>query len=1002
MYSLREKITSLYHADETHCVEQLLSAIAFTSTQQVSITEQATAWITQIRTKTEHAHQLNTLLAEYSLSTEEGVALMALAESLLRVPDTYNVDRLIEDQITSANWQAHAGHSSAWWVNAATWSLLLSGKVLKKSDDAQWSHLWHNLLRRTGKPVIRQAVKAALRIMGHQFVLGETIDKANKLAKKISAASKHQNQILFSYDMLGEAACTAQDAEKYYQDYLTAIKRLAQENLAEFHFHNPSISVKLSALHPRFEFTQQERLNQELYPRLLQLAQMAKQANINLTIDAEEAVRLDITLDLFSRLISEPSLRDWNGLGIAVQAYQKRASAVIDWLIELAKQHQRRIPVRLVKGAYWDSEIKYAQERGYDDYPVYTCKQTTDVSYLVCAQKMLAANSIYPQFGTHNAYTVAAILCLAGETQDFEWQRLQGMGEALYTEVLKEIPVSCRVYAPVGKYEVLLPYLARRLLENGANSSFAHQLADKNIPIETLIQDPIAQVKAMTPKTHPAIPAPRNIFPDRLAAKAYDFSDRSVWMALKIPSAQEVLTEVKSKKNKNISHAITDALRAYPDWNATPVTDRAACLLRAADLLEQNMPRLMALAIHEAGKTLPNAQAEVREAIDYCRYYATQAIKILSKPELLPGPTGEKNQLMYQGRGAIVCISPWNFPLAIFMGQVTAALVTGNTVLAKPAEQTPLIAAAGVELLHAAGVPKDVLQLLVGPGETVGAQLVNDPRIAGVIFTGSTETARMINQTLAARTGPIIPFIAETGGVNAMVVDSTALLEQAIHDTLISAFDSAGQRCSAARILLVQDEIADRFLDMLKGSMAELNVDDPSLLSTDIGPVIDQDALSMLQKHQAWLNAHAKLIYQIPMRNSTGLFFAPCAYELDSIEDINQEIFGPILHVIRFAAQDLPTQLAKLQAKGYGLTFGMHTRLHQEAEKIAEQLSIGNIYINRSIIGAVVGSQPFGGHNLSGTGPKAGGPQYLMRLVNEKVVSINLTASGGNARLMTL
>jgi RHH-type proline utilization regulon transcriptional repressor/proline dehydrogenase/delta 1-pyrroline-5-carboxylate dehydrogenase len=1013
--ALRKKITNLYHADETICVAQLLAQISLPTAQQIKIAEQAADWIKKIRSKTAQAPQLNTFLVEYSLSTEEGIALMALAESLLRIPDTYNVDRLIEEQLSSGHWAEHKGHSPARWVNAATWGLLLSGKILHEpADGSQWSQIWHNLLSKTSKPFIRKAVKAALQVLGQQFVLGKTLNftsssfaspRGRHCTRRVGrreAAGEGDQKVptLYSYDMLGEAAYTKDEAQKYFQDYNSAIKTLAQENFQEFNFHNPGISVKFSALHPRFEFTQQERLHNELLPRVLQLMQQAKAAKINVTIDAEEAVRLDITLDIFAALISDPSLRDWNGLGLAIQAYQKRAPAVIDWVIALAHQYERRIPVRLVKGAYWDSEIKYAQEQGFDDYPVYTRRQSTDVSYLVCAQKLLTASAvIYPQFGTHNAYTVAAILSLAENHKDFEWQRLHGMGAELYAEVIAATSIPCRIYAPIGQYEVLLPYLARRLLENGANSSFVHQIADTNIAVEQLTADPITVLKPLENKRHHAIPLPRQIFPDRLAAQAYDFSDRSVDTRF-VAHNKEVPPFADAE---HVSQAITQALIAYPDWNSTSVAERAACLLRAADLLEQNMPHLIAIVIDEAGKTIPNAQAEVREAVDYCRYYAQQALHLFSKPERFPGPTGEVNQLSYAGRGAMVCISPWNFPLAIFLGQITAALVAGNTVLAKPAEQTPRIAAAGVGLLHAAGVPKNVLQLLCGTGETVGAQLVSDARIAGVIFTGSTATARSINLALANRDAPIVPFIAETGGINALVVDSTALLQQAVHDTLLSAFDSAGQRCSAARILLVQSEIADDFLAMLVGAMAELRIADPSLLNTDIGPVIDREALTMLQNHQSWLDTHAKLIYQMSMDNcddQTHPYFAPCVYELNSIDDINQEIFGPILHVVRYDAHDLLQQLEKLQTKGYGLTFGMHTRLLKEAKKIAQQLRVGNIYINRTMIGAVVGSQPFGGQGLSGTGPKAGGPHYLMRLVTEKVVSVNTTASGGNATLL--
>jgi len=1030
LISLRESINSLYHADETQCADQLLREITFTSQQQASIAAQARIWVEKIRATSGKSFQLAAFFTQFGLSTEEGIALMALAEALLRIPDNHHIDKLIEEQLSRKNWGEHADGSSAWWMNASAWGLLVTGKIVNPPEENHfWSNVGHNLLSKMSMPVIRQAIKAALRLMGQQFILGETIEEA-QLATTDSS-------YLYSFDMLGEGACTQEDAERYFQDYLHAIQILGKNKKTEYDFSDPSISVKLSALHPRYEFTQWEKVQQELLPRLLQLAIAAKSAEIGLTIDAEEAIRLDISLDLFELLARDPDLRAWDGLGLAVQAYQKRAPAIIDWLIALAKQTKRCIPIRLVKGAYWDSEIKYAQERGFSDYPVFTRKQTTDVNYIACAKKMLQATAeIYSQFATHNAYTIATILDLTKNRKvNFEWQRLQGMGDALYELVLAD-KIPCRIYAPVGKHEVLLPYLARRLLENGANSSFVHQIADDNILVEKIIADPLMELAKAQPKRHPRIPLPIDIYgAERQAAKGYDLSDRAIYAKLNselqkyIPKDEKISSLIATKTHEKntkftisspsntkqilahgveaspeeVEKAIEAAVKAWEKWAATPVKERAECLLRAADLLEQRMPQFMAIAIYEAGKTQANAIGEVREAIDYCRYYATQAIRLFSEPKQLPGPTGESNILIETGRGVIVCISPWNFPLAIFLGQVTASLGAGNVVIAKPAEQTPLMAYKAVQLLYEAGIPKEVLQLVLGAGETVGATLVGSPHVAGVVFTGSVPTAQLINRTLANKSGPITPLIAETGGVNAMVVDSTALLEQVVRDVLSSAFDSAGQRCSALRVLLVQEEIADALIKLLSGSMQELQIGDPSLLVTDIGPVIDNDALQMLHEQQQQLEKKGQLVYQLnipaEIRNQ-GRFFAPCAYELKSIDDINAEIFGPVLVTIRYKTNELPMALDKLQAKGFGLTFGIQTRLSIQAQTIAEKMPIGNIYINRNMIGAVVGCQPFGGQGLSGTGPKAGGPHYLSRLTTEKVISVNTAAIGGNVALM--
>jgi RHH-type proline utilization regulon transcriptional repressor/proline dehydrogenase/delta 1-pyrroline-5-carboxylate dehydrogenase len=1032
---LRQAISDAYLADEEAVVDNLIAMVRLSPAERAATERLARDLVKRIReTRAEHGG-VDALMQEYALSSQEGVVLMCLAESLLRVPDAATADKLIRDKIGSGDWSRHKGKSDSRFVNASTFALMLTGRIVKLDDAAKWDFdgIWKRLVARSSEPVIRQAVTYAMRILGRQFVLGRTIEEAFKEARPYIAQGYR-----FSFDMLGEAAYTAKDAARYYKSYRDALHAIArmQPDTAASIFERPSISVKLSALHPRYEWIKRERVMAELLPQLVSLAGEAREANLGFTVDAEEAECLDLMLDIFAAMGNAPALRGWNGVGLAVQAYSKRALPVVAWLGDLARSQQRRIPVRLVKGAYWDTEIKRAQELGLKEYSTFTRKSATDTSYLAVARALLAEReAIYPQFATHNAHTLAAIQTFANGRTDFEYQRLHGMGEALHA-LAREMNqgAGTRIYAPVGAYEDLLAYLVRRLLENGANTSFVNRLADDEAPIDDIVADPVENIAAQRPRRNPRIALPVDLLPGRKNSSGFLWSDpvvtepiaaqmetflrspqRAVPLiggemrdgkvaAVRDPSdRRRVVGEVIEASAIDAADSLSRAHSAYQDWDRLGGNARAAILERAADLFEENRAHLMALAVREAGKTVPNALGEVREAVDFLRYYASRAREQFEEPMKLPGPTGEENELSLHGRGVFACISPWNFPLAIFTGQIAGALAAGNTVLAKPAEQTPLIAATAVRLLHQAGVPKDVLHLLPGDGPRMGNALFGEARLAGVAFTGSTEAANAINCALAARNGPIATLIAETGGQNAMIVDSTALPEQVCRDVLASAFDSAGQRCSACRVLFLQDDVAPKMLELILGAMDELKLGDPMRLDTDIGPVIDEAARQKLEAHAVKMTAQAKLLRKLPLgpEHANGMFFPPHVFEIDSITQLMREVFGPVLHVVRYAADKLDQVCEQINATGYGLTLGVHSRIEETAEFVRGRVHVGNLYVNRNQIGAVVGVQPFGGEGLSGTGPKAGGPHYLLRFALERIYTVNTTAAGGNASLLS-
>ena len=1040
---LRAAITAAWLRDETEHVRELLEQARLPATEQAQAQKLAVDLVKRVRARAQDQGAIEAFMRQYDLGSEEGVLLMCVAEALLRIPDQDTADKLIRDKLGDADWEKHLGQSDSVLVNASTWGLMLTGKLVNLNDltRADVPGAFKRLVGRVGEPVIRLAVRQAMRIMGHQFVMGRTIDEALARSRKGGNADYR-----YSFDMLGEGALTTKDAARYLEAYRQAIHAIGRTGPFADVFAAPSISIKLSALHPRYEHAKRARVMKELAPAILELAQLAKSYGIGFTIDAEEADRLELSLDLIEATFSDASLDGWEGYGLAVQAYQKRTPYVIDFLADLARRVGRRVPVRLVKGAYWDAEIKRAQIDGHPGYPVFTRKPNTDVSYLANARRMLdQGDALYPRFATHNAQTIAAIRSIA-QGRPYEHQKLHGMGDDLYAEVVPKhrLDIPCRVYAPVGSHEDLLPYLVRRLLENGANSSFVNRITDENVAIEDLVRDPVQTVSAFDAIPHPRIPLPVDLFRCQPAPIASSDRNNSMganlandndlralaervnaavkpWRAAPlVPGAvvsstalpvtnpadrRQTVGEWQPADSGTVEKALANAVAAQPAWDRTPAASRAAILEHAAHLLEQRMADYIALCVKEAGKTIPDSVAEVREAVDFLRYYAAQARAQFGAPEQLPGPTGESNQLQLQGRGVFVCISPWNFPLAIFLGQVSAALAAGNSVIAKPAEQTNLIGHAAVKLLHEAGIPEAVLQFLPGDGATVGAALTRDPRVAGVAFTGSTETARAINRALAGReSGPIATLIAETGGQNAFIADSSALPEQLVKDAMGSAFTSAGQRCSAARVLFVQDDIADKVMTMLAGAMDELKIGDPGLLSTDVGPVIDADALKILEDHAARMAKEARLIKQANAGEDTahGTFFAPRAWELTSLDQLHREIFGPALHVVRWKADQLDAVIDQINATGYGLTLGVHSRIDETIDRIAARVKVGNVYVNRNQIGAVVGVQPFGGQGLSGTGPKAGGPHYLPRFATEKTVTVNTTAAGGNASLLTL
>ncbi len=1028
---LRQKIDQAYRAEEIAIVEMLLGEAALETTLKGRIQDRAYDLVEEMRRQGKESGGLDAFMHEYELSNQEGLVLMCLAEALLRIPDGETASKLIKDKLGEADWEGHLGQSSSLFVNASTLALMMTGRVVQLDETVtrDIGGFIKKLIARSGEPVIRQSMLQAMKIIGRQFVMGRTINEALE-----RASGDEKNGYRHSFDMLGEAARTMSDADAYLEAYSDAIAAVGRESAGRGVIDGPGVSVKLSALHPRYEMAQYDRVMNEVVPRLYRLAREAKEYDIGLCVDSEEADRLDLQMDVMETVSAKPELAGWNGFGLALQSYQKRAFYVIDWLADLSQRHDRQFMVRLVKGAYWDTEIKRAQEQGLDGYPVFTRKASTDVSYIACAKKLLRYNDrIYAQFATHNAHTLATVLELAGGNRNFEFQRLHGMGETLYGQIVGagEESIPCRIYAPVGSHEDLLAYLVRRLLENGANSSFVNRIVDEASPIEDIIADPWTKVAGLQHKPHPHIPLPDNIYgADRKNAKGLDLSDLSVLRSLKSslantpsewiarPSTGEgrvrdvrypadrrvIVGSVYEAEPADVERTIETAVSASHEWSALDAGSRADSLERTADLLEEHTPELLAMCVREAGKTLSDSLPEIREAVDFCRYYAACARKDFSSPQIMPGPTGELNEVSLHGRGVFACISPWNFPLAIFLGQVSAALAAGNAVIAKPAEQTPLIAARAVELLHRAGIPEEVIQLLPGDGPTVGKPLVDDPRISGVAFTGSTETARLIQMSLASRPGAIAPLIAETGGQNAMIVDSTALPEQVVSDAIFSAFRSAGQRCSALRVLFVQNDILGELTEMLAGATEELAVGDPGLLKTDVGPVIDSDARELLENHAERMNREAKLFCKAELDKDCehGTYFEPRAYLIDDLSLLEREVFGPIIHVIGYDGSHLDSVIDSINDTGYGLTLGVHSRVESTIEHIRRHARVGNMYVNRNMIGAVVGVQPFGGEGLSGTGPKAGGPRYLHRFATERSYSVNTTASGGNAALMSL
>ncbi|MEZ8490688.1 bifunctional proline dehydrogenase/L-glutamate gamma-semialdehyde dehydrogenase PutA [Vibrio splendidus] len=1012
-------ISPLYMVDETQWLEQLLPLATPSESEKQQITDKTTSLIEAIRADKTSIQMIDALLLEYSLDTQEGILLMCLAEALMRIPDSATADALIRDKLSVADWKSHLKNSDSVFVNASTWGLMLTGKVVGLSSNEQSAgQAVNRLVNKLSEPVIRKAMHQAMKVMGHQFVLGRSIAEAQKNGK-----SMRDKGFTYSYDMLGEAALTTVDANKYFKDYLMAIEAVGRDTyVSSKSSPAPSVSIKLSALHPRYEVANEDRVLTELCDTLEQLLRRAVELDVAITIDAEEADRLELSLKLFEKLYRTDLVKGWGKFGLVIQAYSKRALPVLVWLNRLAKEQGDLIPLRLVKGAYWDSEIKWSQQAGFTDYPVYTRKEATDVAYLACARYLLSPSvrgNIFPQFASHNAHTVSAIAVMT-EHKDFEFQRLHGMGDSLYNHAMEAYQQSVRIYAPVGSHKDLLPYLVRRLLENGANSSFVHRLVDARCPVAELTQHPVDMLLAFDTLHNTKIPLPPAVFPERknsygvnidIESEAHQFEEQvkgflnNQWTAGPVING-ESLAESMIKADQNVeqvtapydrrinvgqvafanldhvSAAITGADAAFADWNATSVETKAAALDKLADLMEDNLAELVAICHQEAGKTIHDSVDEVREAVDFCRYYAKQADNLQGFE--LKGFDGQTRIASRQGRGVFVCISPWNFPLAIFLGQITAALVAGNTVVAKPAEQTSLIAARAVELMNEAGFPAGTIQLLPGRGAEIGSALTSHDAIAGVAFTGSTPTAQRINVSLATRNAKPVPFIAETGGQNAMIVDSTALPEQVVRDVIRSAFASAGQRCSALRVLYIQEDIADRVVALIHGAMDELSVGIPHLHKTDVGPVIDQNAKQKLLAHLENMTNTQKKVAQLSLGTDCehGDFVPPSAFEIDDISCLKEEQFGPVLHIVRFKASELAQVVDQINQTGFGLTMGIHSRNETTYRWIEKHVRVGNCYINRDQVGAVVGVQPFGGQGLSGTGPKAGGPHYLYRFTD--------------------
>ncbi len=1028
-----KKLEKLYW-DEDKVVQNILDHLEWPEAEAKIIEENTVDAIQAIRKTRRKSGSLESFFQQYGLNTDEGLALMSLAEALLRVPDNKTANALIRDKISGTNW-LRGSEEKDWMTRVAGLGLSASTKTM------------NSLFSKLGEPVIREAMMRAMKILGKQFVVGENIQSAMK-----SASNWQESGFRFSYDMLGEGARTFEDADRYFENYKSALETIAskvtdkKQNISKENI--PGISVKLTALHPRFEWVHKEEVVPYLVEKLKILCNIAAKDNLTVTIDAEEVARIDLTIEILETLLGQDLPSSWSGLGLAIQAYHKAAPDLIDHIIELAEIHDRKIQIRLVKGAYWDSEIKHAQLMGHEKYPTFTRKKTTDVSYLYCAQKMLARRDVlYPMFGTHNAHTVFSILKMADTSKkitkntnykDFEFQKLYGMGDALYAHLKNEnFKINICVYAPVGPFNDLLPYLVRRMLENGANSSFVHKIYDKAFEPEQIAQDPVMQLKNMEAYAHPKIPLPANLFgKTRINSQGINFDNPIALQELQDdlgeykgkfytaasiingriekdgtkvniynPSTSTQIGQALFASYDTVDNAATSAQIGHQIWSETAADQRAKTLEKIADLLGENREELIYLANTEGGRTLKDCDDEVREAIDFCRYYATMGRKDFNETgSMLPGPTGETNTYLLKSRGVFICISPWNFPIAIFTGQIVAAMMAGNAVIAKPAEQTPLTAYKIIKLMHKAGVPPQTLGLVLGDSK-VGAALIEMKNLSGVAFTGSTHVGQLINQTLSQKSGPMARLIAETGGQNAMIVDSSALTEQVVDDVLNSSFGSAGQRCSACRVLYLQDDIADKTIEMLKGAMQTLKVGDPSELTTDIGPLISEEARAILQHHKIRLEGLGKKIAQIPMDKNLetqGTFFAPIAYEISNIGELNQEIFGPALHIIRFKANEIDQIIDDINATGFGLTFGIHSRIDSFINKVTSRILAGNVYVNKSTIGAVVGVQPFGGRGLSGTGPKAGGPQYLRAFASEKVISTDTTAAGGNTSLVML